>query len=178
MSLDAISGATNRKETKEHGYKSEVRALREELNNLRRQVSYMMPGVLFSDPANKRGTSAVTAWRVEAFTYAVRGLIESKAAAETAFTATTHDVAASKEAWFVLTIASGGALTITKATDQTIGTKLLPQAPDNQVVVGYLGIVTNAGGIWDASTDDLADTVANVDSVTFVDAPFVRAVNA
>jgi hypothetical protein len=43
------------------------------------------------------------------------------------------------------------------------------------VVVGFLTMVTGAGGIWDATTDDLA--VANfVTSVTFVDGPDLAAV--
>ena len=124
------------------------------VNKLVAHALFGMPGCLTSAPAAKTGTTSAKTWRTELFTFATRGLLQSKAAVETAFTATTHDVAASRQAWFVLSIASGGALTITKAADQVIGTDLLPEAPDNQVVVAYAKLTTTAGGLWDATTDD------------------------
>lgn len=146
-----------------------------DVENIRRQMSYMMPGVVLSAPASKTGTSAATAWRTEAFTFTFRGKITSAAAQEKAFTATTHDVAASKEAWYVLSLQTDGtSFTITKGADQTIGTVVLPTGPDNEIIVAYLGIVTNASGIFDASTADLA-AGGNVTSVTFVDAPAMAA---
>jgi hypothetical protein len=145
-------------------------------NKLAQIVAFMMPGVLLSDPASKTGTTSAKTWRTEAFTFAARGLQEAKAAIETALTATTHDVAASKQAWYTLSIATGGTLTITKAADQTIGTDLLAIAPDNQIVVGYLKVVTTAAGAFDATTDDLA-IGTNVLSVTFVDAPAIETID-
>lgn len=151
------------------------------LNKLAQVVAYMMPGVLTSAPASKTGTTSAKTWRVEAFNYVTRGLKAAKAATETAFTATTHDVAASKQAWFVLTIASGGALTITKAADQNIGTDVLPEAPDNQVIVAYAKLVTTAGGIWDATTDDFnvpGGPGNRVASLTIVDAPVLETIGS
>lgn len=143
------------------------------LNGLIRQVSMMMPGVVLTDPLGKKGTSDETKWRTEAFTFSFRGKTVSAAAQEKAFTATTHDVAASKEAWFVLSVQSDGTtFVITKATDQTIGTKVLPITPDNEIAVSYLKIVTTASGIFDASSVDV-ETATNVLSVTFSDAPVV-----
>lgn len=169
---------TNVTATKENAFKSEVYSLRVQFNALAWAVAHMMPGVLLSDPATKAGTTSAKTWRSEAFTFTFRGKRVSAAAQEKAFTATTHDVGASKEAWFVLSVQSNGTtFTITKGADQTIGTQVLPIAPDNEAIVGYLKIVTNAGGLWDASTDDLAATVANVDSVMFVDAKPVQTVN-
>lgn len=162
---------------KENSFRSEVRELRKQFNKLAEQVSLLMPGVLLSDPAGKTGTSAATAWRTEAFTFMFRGKAVSAAAQEKAFTATTHDVAASKEAWFSLSVQSDGTtFVITKGADSTIGTKVLPVAPDNEVVVGYIGIVTGSGGIWNATTDDLSVS-GNIVSLTFIDAPFVNRVN-
>ena len=128
---------------------SDVRALTVAVNKLIRQVSgCMMPGCLLTDPATKKGTSSEKTWRAEAFSFTFRGLHVSAAAQEKAFTATTHDVAASKEAWYVLSTQSNGtSFTITKAADQTIGTKVLPTTPDNEVAIAWLKIVTNAGGI-------------------------------
>jgi len=144
------------------------------LNRFARQLSYMMPGVLLSAPASKTGTTAATAWRTEAFTFVFRGKNTSAAAQEKALTATTHDVAASKEAWFVLSVQTDGTtFTITKGADQTIGTEVRPTAPDNEVVVAYAKIVTGAGGIFNASTDDFA-VGTNVVSLDFEDAPAIE----
>lgn len=132
----------------------------------------MMPGALISAPSTKTGTTSAKTWRSEAFTFTFRGKITSAAAQEKAFTATTHDVAASKQAWFVLSVQTDGTtFTITKATDQNVGTDVYPTAPDNEVVVGYLKIVNGAGGIWDATTDNLAAGAGSgpVTSVTFSD---------
>lgn len=168
---------TNRAETKEHGWKSEVKALREEFNNLAWQVAHSMPGVVLSDPALKAGTSSDITLRTETFTFTFRGLVVSAAAAETAFTDTTHDVAASKEAWFVLSVQTDGTtFTITKAADQTIGTKVLPTAPDNEVIVGYLGMVSGASG-FNANTDTLEEDGTIITSLDYVSAKFVRTVN-
>jgi hypothetical protein len=144
------------------------------LNRLIRQVSYMMPGLLMSAPASKTGTTSAKTWRTEAFTFVFRGKNTSAAAQEKALTATTHDVAASKEAWFVLSVQSDGTtFTITKAADQTIGTEVRPTAPDNEVVVGYAKVVTGGGGIFDATTDDFK-VGGNVVSLDFEDAPAIE----
>lgn len=130
-----------------------------------------MPGMVITAPATKTGTSAATAWRSEAFSFTFRGKITAAAAQEKAFTATTHDVAASKQAWFTLSVQTDGStFTITKAADQNVGTDVYATTPDNEVMVARLKIVTGSGGIWDASTDNLA-VGGNVVSVTFEDAP-------
>jgi hypothetical protein len=144
-----------------------------QFNRLATLVSWMMPGIVTSDPGNKTGTSAATAWRTEAFTFTFRGLNVSAAAQEKALTSTTHDVAASKEAWAVLTVQTDGtSFTITQAADQTIGTVVLPTAPDNQIIVGWLQIVTGVTG-FTAGTDDLVADGAKIASLAFVDAPYV-----
>lgn len=154
---------------------SDVRNLIEYVNQLSALVAgSLMPGCLLSDPATKTGTSSAKTWRTEAFTFTFRGKQTSAAAQEKAFTATTHDVAASKEAWFVLSVQTDGTtFTITKGADQTIGTKVLPTTPDNEIPVAWLKMTTGAGGIWDASTDDLTVS-GNVASLTFYDAPNVK----
>lgn len=132
----------------------------------------MMPGALVSAPATKKGTTSAKTWRSEAFSFTFRGKITSAAAQEKGFTATTHDVAASKQAWFVLTVQTDGTtFTITKAADQNVGTDVYPTGPDNEIIVAYVKIVNGAGGIWDATTDDLAAGVGSgpVTSVTFSD---------
>lgn len=138
-------------------------------NRLLRQVALMMPGVTLTDPGSKAGTTDAKTWRTEIFTFLFRGLNVTTAAQEKAFTGTTHDVAASKEAWFFLSVQSNGSsFTITKAADQTIGTQLLPTGPDNEVIVGVLQIITGATG-WVANTDNLAADGAKIASYTFYD---------
>lgn len=145
----------------------------DDVDRLRSVVTHLMPGVLLSAPALKTGTSSAKAWRSEAFTFTARGKEVSASAQEKALTATTHDTAASKESWYVLSVqADGTTFTITKGADQTIGTKVLPVAPDNEVIVGYAQVVTGAGGAFDATTDDFA-VGGNIASLVFVDAPSV-----
>lgn len=147
----------------------------DDVEAVRGALALAMPGVLTSDPALKAGTTDATTLRSEAFTFNFRGKAVSAAAAETAFTATTHDVAASKESWYVLSVQSDGTtFTITKGADQTIGTVVLPIGPDNEVIVGYVGIVSGSSG-WDATTDDLAVAGTKITSLTFTDAPAVAA---
>lgn len=144
-----------------------------QLNRLMDLVSYLMPGMVMSDPANKTGTTAATDWRTEAFTFKFRGKTTSAAAQEKAFTDNTHDVAASKEAWFVLSVQTDGTtFTITKASDQTIGTVVLPTIPDNEVPVGYLQIVTGTTG-WAATADDVTADGLKIASYAFHDMPHV-----
>jgi hypothetical protein len=147
-----------------------------QFNRLATLVSWMMPGVLTSDAASSKGSSAATAWKTAAFTFTFRGLNVSAASQEKALTATTHDVAASKEAWYVLSVQTDGtSFTITKAADQTIGTVVLPTIPDNQIPVSYMQITTGSGGIFDASTDDLAvsGTSTGIATIAWTDAPYV-----
>lgn len=155
--------------------KAEHNKLVDDIENIRRQMSYMMPGVVLTAPAGKKGTSAATAWRTEAFTFTFRGKVTSAAAQEKALTATTHDVAASKEAWYVLSVQTDGTtFTITKGADQTPGTVVLPTGPDNEIIVSYMQVVTGAGGIFDASTDNLA-VAGNIATITWTDAPAMGA---
>lgn len=155
---------------------SDAHYLLDLVNRLARIVAGQMPGCLLSAPAVKAGTSAATAWRSEAFTLNARGKTFAVSAQEKALTATSHDIAASKEAWYVLSVqVDGSTFTITKGADQTIGTKVLPVTPDNEIAVGYMQIITGSGGIFDASSDDLA-VGGNVATINFFDAPHVTVI--
>lgn len=171
--MAAPSGAASvtRRRTTRQG--SDLHEVVVQLNRLIDLVSYLMPGVVLSAPANKAGTTAATAWRTEAFTFKFRGKTTSAAAQEKALTATTHDVAASREAWFVLSVQTDGTtFTVTKAADQTIGTVVLPTIPDNEVPVAFMQIVTGAGGAFDATTHDLSVS-DNITAIAFHDLPHV-----
>lgn len=153
----------------------QVNNLIADVERLRLALETVMPGGVITAPANKKGTTSEKTWRTEAFTFKFRGKTVSAAAQEKAFTATTHDVAADKEAWYVLSVQSDGTtFTITKAADQTPGTVVLPIAPDNEVIVGYLKIVTSAGGIFDATTDDV-EVAGFIIAVVFSDAALIGA---
>jgi hypothetical protein len=176
--MGMASSVAKRKSTMTAFTGSDVRELVIQHNRLARMVAMQsMPGVLLSDPATKTGTTSAKKWRAEAFTFTFRGKITSAAAQEKAFESdTSHDVAASKEAWFVLTTRTDGTtFTITKGADQTIGTRLLPTNIDNEVVIGWLQIVTGSTG-FDATTDDLAVAGTIIASLAFHDAEFVELV--
>lgn len=156
---------------------SEVDALRLAHNRLVDDVaalgfalSNVMSGAVLSAPGNKVGTGSNLKWRAEAFSFTFRGKITAAVAQEKVFTASTHDLAQNKQAWYVLsTQTDGTTYTITKAADQTIGTDVYPTGPDNEVIVGFLKLVaTAAGGTWVGNTDALA-VGAKIASITFVD---------
>jgi len=164
--------------TKEAGFKSEVRALREMYNKLVLSLAaYGQPGIVTVACVNSKGTSAATAWKNTVGTASYRGVVVSLAAAETALTATSHDVVQNKQAWYVLSQQTGGTKTITKAADQTIGTDVLPAVPDNEIAIGYMKIVTNAAaGTFDATTENL-EPGTHIASVDFYDLPALTTVN-
>ena len=177
LNFNGMDNLGNEAVTKEHGFKSEVRELRLQYNKLAQVVSLMMPGVLTSAPGLKGGTSSAVTWRHEACTAKIRGKAFTISAAETALTDTGHDTAHTKESWYVLSVqADGSTHTITKGADQTIGTIVLPQAPDNEMVLGYMQIVTIVGTAFDANTDDLA-VGTGIASLAFYDAPYIETVN-
>ncbi len=172
VKLNTTRLTTKSKRTSRPG--SDLNDLIIQFNKLVRAVGFMMPGMVLSDPSSKAGTTDAKTWRTEIFSFTFRGLGMTTAAQEKAFTGTTHDVAASKEAWFFLTVrADASTFTITKAADQTIGTQLLPTGVDNEVIVSALQIITGATG-WVANTDDLAADGAKIASYTFYDNEGVR----
>lgn len=155
--------------------KASFNLLVDDIENLRRQVSYMMPGVVLTAPGSVAGTTDAKRWRTAAYTFTFRGLIVSSAAQEKALTGTTHDVGASKEAWFVLSVQSNGtSYTVTKAADQTIGTVLLPTGPDNEIIVGYMKITTGVTG-YVANTDNLTADGLKIATLSWTDAPAMGA---
>jgi hypothetical protein len=133
--------------------------LRSTFNDLRTFVLAALTGsTCLTSPALKIGTSSKKAVRNNsAFSFTDDGVTETKAAAETAFTATTHDVASDKEAIFVLSIATGGTITITKGDDAEIGQAVAPDTPTGEAKIGEVKIATS-GDTFDATTDDLDAT--------------------
>lgn len=97
-----------------------------------------------------------------AFSFRVDGTREDKAAvaAGTAFTATTHDIAdpdaEPREAIYVLSVAAGGAITITKGADAAADEAVAPATPADEVKIGEVKIQHDGTAIFDATTDSLA----------------------
>lgn len=99
--------------------------------------------------------------------YMIAGVIKSKTTAEIDFTATTHDVAAGSNAYFVLSINISGTVTINKGADG--GSLSSITLPGNQAMIGYLNIAAT-GSPFDATSDDL--DAAHL-TVTYYDTGFL-----
>ena len=114
------------------------------------------------------------------FEYTIDGTFCSKAPAEVAFTATTHDVTspagATKEAYYVLSINAAGTITITKGATalETYGDfPNFADLPENIAVLGYVKVIVNAGQTFDATTTSLANGTV-FKSVTYVNTSFLK----
>lgn len=109
-------------------------------------------------------------------TYLIDGVVKTKASAEVAFTAATHDIAADaqnvKEAVYLLSLAADGTPTITKGTTATgAGNAAIPAVPANQAPIGHVRIAVAAGATpFDATTNAL--NAAHL-TVTYTDLAFV-----
>lgn len=107
-----------------------------------------------ASPNFRIGTTSAKALKSDAFSAYLGGVAVPVAAVETAFTATTHDVAADKEARFLVCCSRAGVLTLVKGADAVAGASVDPAATADTVVVGRVTIVT-VGSAFDATTDDL-----------------------
>jgi hypothetical protein len=108
------------------------------------------------------GTSSAAAVKiVNAFGLVVAGGFETKASAEVAFTATTHDITNStakiQEAKYLLSIAAGGTVTITMGVIADENESDIPAIPADEVPLGVVTIQVAAGATpFNASTDLLS----------------------
>lgn len=104
--------------------------------------------------------------------YMIDGVLYTKASAEVAFTATTHDVANAKFAVFVLSIDSAGTVTITKSADaDSLAAVVFPTVPDDEVVIGFVIINPTGTGAFDATSTDLDDGTV-VPNAVYVNTPY------
>lgn len=95
----------------------------------------------------------------DAFTVTFDGAAERVAAGEVAFTATTHDIADPdadpREAIYVLSVAQGGAVTITKGADAAEDAAEAPATPAGEVKLGEVKVQHDGTAIFDATTNEL-----------------------
>jgi hypothetical protein len=125
------------------------------------------------------GTTSKKEVRINATTttYTIGGVFKSKSAAEVAFTATTHDIAADasnvKEAVYTMSLQADGTATLTMGTIATgAGNAVVPEGPAGEVVIGHVRIAVDAGATpFDATTDDLDATHL---TVTYTDVSFLE----
>lgn len=107
------------------------------------------------------GTSKPTVKIANTVTFLIAGVFKSKTTADTAFTATTHDITALagsvQEAVYLVSLNASGTVTLTKGTTATgAGTALVPATPTGNAVVGHVRVAVDAGATdFDASSDDL-----------------------
>lgn len=121
------------------------------------------------------GTSAATAIKIANAAYClIDGVIVKVAAAEKAFTATTHDVANGKFAAFLLSVNSSGVVTITKSDDaDTLAEVEIPSLPSGEVALGLVIINPTGTGDFDATSTDLDDATVVPNAVYIdLDKPF------
>lgn len=125
------------------------------------------------------GTSKPKVLIANTVPFLIAGVFKSKSTAETAFTATTHDITALagsvQEAVYLVTLDAAGTVTLTKGTTATgAGNAAIPSAPASEAVVGHVRIAVDAGATdFDASSDDL--DAAHL-TVTYTDLAFVPGV--
>lgn len=133
--------------------------LRTQFNAIRDDIDTLLTGTgLRSTASLAEGTTAENV-ASGAFEYQIDGVTYAKdaVAAGTAFTATTHDIASDKEAIFVLSIDTGGTITITKGDDAAAGEGVAPATPTGECKMGEVKILAT-GDTFDATSDGLDET--------------------
>lgn len=123
----------------------------------------------------KGGSASPLAQNENAVVFLIDGVYKSKAQADIAFTATTHDIAADagavQEAVYAVSLQGDGTITVTMGEIASgAGNAVAPQAPEGEALVGYIRVAVDAGATdFDASSDDLD---ASHLTVTFEDRAF------
>ena len=102
----------------------------------------------------------------DAFFLIQDGVISTIASTETAFTATTHDIADGKEATFLVYV-DGTTIKLSKSADAAVGASVCPATPAGKVKIGEV-IISADGAIFNATTDELDVLVATHLDVEFV----------
>ena len=111
-------------------------------------------GRVLTSPTVAIGTSSKAKIKTSAFTYLKDGVITSVAGAETAFTATTHDLADGEEAVYVLSLLPSNdsfVVTMGTAVVSDDDSAVVPATPDGNIKLGEVLIATD-GAAFDAST--------------------------
>jgi hypothetical protein len=133
--------------------------LRRTFNDLRTLVLAIATGNICNTPPGLQlGTSSAKAVRAgTAFTATVLGMPYTNAVSETAFTATTHDIADGYKRYFRVEVPAGtnGTVILTPGTAVlAASTAVVPDATAAHATLGTV-LIEADGAIFNASTDDL-----------------------
>jgi hypothetical protein len=133
--------------------------LRTQFNALKADVAAGLAAIAegtypITAPTLSIGTSSAAEIKNAAFTYIIAGIQYQKASAETAFTATAHDLVDGTVCRYKLSINAGGTITVTKGTAvlvAAIATITTPATPAGECSMGYVQVQT-VGAAFDATT--------------------------
>ena len=101
----------------------------------------------------RKGTSSGKKVRINATTnFVVGGRLVRKSPAEVAFTATEHDIAANREAQFLISVAINNDAIITKGSEGPTGSSPKPIEPPGAATFGIVKIACGSSG-FNATTD-------------------------
>lgn len=119
------------------------------------------------------GSSSKKAVATGTFHYWSDGSFKRKAAVETAFTATTHDITAdagaAQERFYLFSISSAGTITVTAGTQGAVGAGTCPALPSGDTPIGLLRLEVAAGPTdFDATTDELDEGHITDEYTSFV----------
>lgn len=132
---------------------------RKNLRNVLTQVQTHLCDMALNSPGLVIGSSAAAKVKIANTVYSmIDGVLYKKTTAEVAFTATTHDVTNAKFRIFLLSLQSGGTVTITAGTEgATLAAATLPTLPSGEVALGYVIINPTGTGNFDATSTSLGD---------------------
>ena len=140
--------------TANYNRQSDFDTLAAALNTLQDRLQNMV----YTAPGLTIGSSAKAKIKIaNTINYSVDGIMYTKATAEIAFTATTHDLADGEEAYYYLTINASGTVTVTMGTEATTasgGATLDWSEAGSGTIIGAVHIATS-GAAFDASTTEL-----------------------
>lgn len=102
------------------------------------------------------GTNANTLKITNAFGFSLNGLAYYKAATDNIAMTAAAQQAISTYCLYLCSIASNGAVTVTKGTSVATDTAVLPATPASSVAFGYFKVATNGAATFTSGTDDLS----------------------
>lgn len=128
--------------------------LKEIINDIIEQLNNQGGMAVVGSPALAIGSSSKAKILNGAFTVVRNGVVSTIASTETAFTATTHDIADGKEAIFLVYLDSSNAIKLLKGDDADADEAVCPDTPNGGLKIGEVKISVT-GAIFNATTDDL-----------------------
>lgn len=145
--------------------------LKQIINDIINQANNQGGLPIMGSPALAIGSSSKAKILNGAFTVVRDGVVSTIASAETAFTATIHDIAIGKEAIFLVYLNSSNVITLLKGDDADEDEAVCPATPSGGLKIGEVKLLTS-DTVFNASTDDLdaahiTDTYTNKTDIPF-----------